>query len=369
MKNIKSVSLVIIMLLCVLVIHSQTKTKINYAKLFRNSITSIQSDYYYGKMYKNAESGNAMRFLEVGYFVNSINEFYKRTGNTQYLYHNKNIIQKLRNSSQTLAKGNKWIVNFARKSDTNYGMLNKEFILYEGYLFRYLAQYIYITKQIGQEYSEGLQFVKENYEKWAERNITKYGDMGEMYGLRLHMGSHWATVALYLYKITGESKYKDFYDSFNKQLKLALKTTVIKGSTCYIWNSTYPTRFNNLLNQKNRKYPIEKQDVSHGNHIVQFIIDSYQCKMGGWNINDVTKMCNTLKFIIWANPSNPSDNVDGSINNSKLLHNTGWKQTDGWMKLIQFDSNLRSIYDEYYRDNDFKVNKFNPFPQFYVNML
>jgi len=367
MNKFNHISLILLIVLSAFV--AQCQPKIDYNTLFRSSITSPQSDYYYGKMYRNAESGNAMRFLEMGYFVNAINEYYYRTNDKQYFVHNAELIEKLKSSSEKLDVGNKWIVNFSRKSDTNYEMLNKEFILYEGYLFRYLAQYIYITDQIGQLNFENLKFVKENFDKWANRNEAKYGDMGEMYGLRLHMGSHWATVALYLYMISKESKYKDFYDSFNSELKRALKVNTVKGNACYIWDSTYPIRFNALLKQKNRKYSVVKQDVSHGNHIVQFILDSYRCKQGGWTREDIDRLCNTLKFIIWVNPKVPTDNVDGSVNNAKLLHKTGWKQTDGWMKLIQYDGSLKTIYDNYYRHNKSQINKFNPFPQFYVNMF
>lgn len=348
-------------------VYSQTNRE-EYKNLFRDGILNPSSNYFYGKMYKNAESGNALRFLELGYFFNSINEYYIKTGDKSLFQYSQNTIDKLRASSKKLNIGNQWIVNFARKSDTNYEMLNKEYLLYEGYMFRYIAEYVFINFQNKANYEEDLDFVKSNFDKWYERDKDKFGGSAEMFGLRLHMGSHWATVSMYLYKMTSEQRYLKFYNEFNKQVKENLVTINVSGYPCYIWNSTYKTRFNNLLNQRNRKYNAEKQDVSHGNHVVQFIVDSYKVGMGSWTQMDIEKLTNTLKYIIWQDNTSPTDNVDGSSNLKKLINGTGWKQSDGWMKLMQFDKDLYSIYESYFDNNRKKIETFNPFPQFYINM-
>lgn len=364
---ILAISILIQLLFCQKNVFSQTDRD-DFKILFKNSIQNPSSNYYYGKMYKNAESGNALRFLELGYFFNSINEYYLKTGDKSFFQYSQNIINKLKNSSQKLPTGNKWVVNFARKTDTNYEMLNKEYLLYEGYMFRYIAEFVYINYKNNTSYKENLQFVKSNFDKWYERDAKQFGGSAEMFGLRLHMGSHWATVSMYLYKMTSDRKYLNFFNSFNKQVKDNLITIDVNGNPCYIWNSTYKTRFNNLLSQKNRKYNSEKQDVSHGNHVVQFIIDAYKLGMGNWTENDINKLINTLKYIIWKNESIPTDNIDGSSNLKKLINGTGWKQSDGWMKLMQFDKSLYPIYDSYFKNNRKKIETFNPFPQYYINM-
>ncbi|MNR38886.1 hypothetical protein D3C85_1570330 [compost metagenome] len=79
------------------------------------------------------------------------------------------------------------------------------------------------------------------------------------------------------------------------------------------------------------------------------------------------KFSNTIVEIVWKN-NKFSDNVDGTKSFSKELINTGWKQSDGWMKLIPYNSKLELIYSNYYKNNASKVNTSTYALQFIANL-
>lgn len=53
----------------------------------------------------------------------------------------------------------------------------------------------------------------------------------------------------------------------------------------------------------------------------------------------------------------------------KGVKNTGWKQSDGWMKLINYNSSLKNIYNLYYKINKNKINKSSIGLQYIANLL
>ena len=62
-----------------------------------------------------------------------------------------------------------------------------------------------------------------------------------------------------------------------------------------------------------------------------------------WADFNFNYLCNTLKFKILKGNS-IADNVDGTTDPS--VQNTGWKISDGWMKLIYFDASLYPLVEK-----------------------
>src|SRR5690606_16935261 len=119
----------------------------------------------------------------------------------------------------------------------------------------------------------------------------------------------------------------------------------------YAWNSNYPDRFTKSL-KANLHNPSHIQDVTHGNHELNYIITAVNLQTGTWNKKDLERFSNTIKYSVWnENSLSFSDYVDGTNSSSKELKNTGWKQSDGWMKLIDYDPDLLHIYSEYFQKN------------------
>src|SRR5699024_6634937 len=226
-----------------------------------NDVLNAKYSIGYSKKRIDSKSkrNNAHHFLEIGYFINANNLL----GNKDISYE---IIQNIIKSSTKKNGEYSWIVTDISPNDRNFSQKGKEFMLFEGYMFRYIAefQYLYPNKIL-----EDPSFVKEIFFKWYEKSNNSHGDASSLFGLRLHIESHWATVASYLTKLDPEnaSIYKGVIRKFDDQLRKSLKLIKINGKECYIWNSTYPDKFVNNLRKRNIEPRV--QDVSHGNHIVK----------------------------------------------------------------------------------------------------
>lgn len=308
---------------------------------------------------KRASSGNSYYFMEISNYINANNIMYSSTKNKQYLNYNSNIIKQIYNTGKVGNKGNsttpKWVAKFNANSNHHDKHLNNQEVpLYEGYLSRYIAEYCYLLKENGlsntSEFRNSLDLVKGTFDKWFKKSLESKKDLSLLFRSRIHMGAQWASTALYLYKLTNEAEYLNFINDFNSQLRVNLKVKNVNGNNCYIWNSTYDK---SQVKGVQRSFSLSQvQDVSHGNHVVQYIIDSYKLKLGQWQMSDLNKLANTFKYLIW-NPTSKtfSDNVDGSNSVESGIKGSGWKTSDGWLKLIEYDKELGVIYTKFYNKN------------------
>ncbi|MDM1527396.1 hypothetical protein HX091_15880 [Myroides odoratimimus] len=304
-------------------------------------------------------SGNSSFFLELGYFINTM------TLNKDFIT-NDLIINNIISSSTIYQGTNLWRILEISDKSVNHNLKGKEFMLFEGYLMRYISQYLYINKESN---VIDKKIAIKTFFKWYYRSVEMYGDASLLFGSRLHMASHWATIAVYSLDIANEKEkvvLEDFIKEFDLQVRDNLKTVYVNEHECYIWNSTYYSQFTKLL--KERKKDIKLQDVSHGNHIIQYVLDCYELGLKSWLIDDLRVFRNTLKYIIWQNPNRAKDFLYYSDNREL---GTGWKQSDGWMKLmiVLKDNELYDIYNSFYKNNSIKIDKNYPNIQFYINMV
>ena len=365
MRKIKEMNLLVKILVCLTFFNVTVSVgQPQYERLY-NDILKGNSTYSYKEIFKFSKSNNAYNFIAIGYFINANNIMYKKTKDKKYLEYNITVIESmiLKNNKANYIK-NKWVMNVSSKNQ-NSVVNGKEHLISEGYFFRYLGEFLDILKKdkIYTEYHTTiLESLVYSFNKWEDKSKSS------LFHQRFHIGANWAVVSLYLDKFTNEQKYKDFYKTFDSQLKKALTKIILNGKECYVWNSTYPEKFTKSLKNL-KKYPTKIQDVTHGNHVVNYIITSYNLNIGVWNREDLSTFGNTVKYIIWNSQTKSfSDNVDGTQSANGETKTTGWKQSDGWMKLVPYNKSIKNIYELYYKENKEKINKSSLCLQYLANL-
>lgn len=358
----KKIKIIFVLLLVTSGVFSQSigrqEIKIDYDSIIKgNSIPSLNQILKYSK------SNNSYNFMAIGYFFDANNIMYQKTKDKKYLEANWQVYNSLFNKSQNKKSyyNSKWSIN-VNKSHSSANFNGMGSLVYEGYFFRYLANFYDILKKNNlyeNTREDILEALVYTFNRWSKPSVKRYGDETNMYHQRLHIGSHWATVAMILHKYTNEKKYLTFYNDFNYQLKKALYKVTVNNLSCYQWYSTYPEKFTNGLKQ-NLNYQKALQDVSHGNHVIQYVIDSYNQGYGSWNKTDLQYFANTAKSILWSDNSKSfSALLNGKGSDDTDLKDAGIKLSDGWMKLMQIDPSLKNIFIQYYNSNKSKIiNRF-----------
>lgn len=344
--------------------YAQSKYKIAFDKQLASNTM-----YSKGNIGKFASSKNAYNFMAMGYYLDANNIMYTKTGDIEYLNNNLKIVEAVLLNNSAYSQ-NKWLVS-VNKNNQNVNSNGQQSLVFEGYFFRYLGDFLFVIKGknlFKEKHSRIQTALRSAFDKWNTRSLNGYNDQSRLFHERLHIGANWAVVAMYLNIFNPNSSYKKFQDDFDFQLRKALKIVNKNGRDCYVWNSTYSDRFTGSL-KKIAKYTAEVQDVTHGNHIVNYVLTANRLKKGGWGEDDLRKFSNTLGILIWnASTQTFSDNVDGSKSSARELRGTGWKQSDGWMKLMDFDTDLRKYYESFYSKNKNTIDKSSLGLQFIANL-
>lgn len=347
-------------LICIIAVNNCfAQTKVSYVNSYNKLLNGNYA--YNSNVIKGFSKGNnAYNYIALCYYIDANNIMYKKTSDLKYLDYNIQVFNAIHLSDNTQLSSRRTIKVNSKNQNANSN--GKESVNFEGYYYRYLGEFIDIIKSKGIYEKDQVALTKVligAFDTWPTN---------AMYHQRIHIGANWATVALFLYKFTKNAKYKKFSDGFDEQLKTSLVTKMINNKPCYIWNMTYPNSFIKDSQKRKLNYPLI-QDASHGNHVVNYIITSYELKTGAWNRDDLLKLSNTVENLLWnSNNKTFSDNVDGSKSSDNTLRNTGWKQSDGWMKLIKYRSSLLPIYEEYYKANSSKIFKTSFALQYIANL-
>ncbi|WP_306622038.1 hypothetical protein [Chryseobacterium ginsenosidimutans] len=297
----------------------------------------------------SSKSKNTYDFMALGYFINANNNMYLKTKDKKYIDNNISIIKPIlidTNSNSAYQK-NVWVMNVG-KNNQNATVNGQEHLISEGYFFRYIGEFLDILAK-NNLYTNYQPLIKSglkySFNKWKARSFSKYDDYSMLFHQRLHTGANWAIVALYLMKYDASSKdtYSTFVNQFDQELKKALVVNrSASGVSYYTWNSTYPDKFCKAL-QAIKNYKPVVQDVSHGNHVVLYLIKARELNNANWKDFDFSYLANTLKLKILKTDS-IADNVDGTTD--PTVKNTGWRISDGWMKLIYYDKSLYPLFEK-----------------------
>lgn len=321
---------------------------------------------------RKSKSGNAYTFMSLRSYLGGLNTLIKNTNSEYYINKQRMIIDNIVSSSQ-LSKNinnNKSPYNDEYRgwvSMKKNGTYHQEIPLYESYSFFYITQFLHILKENGWKnqsqdnrewWRQTLSFIEKNeWRKWYERSYKPKGNH-YWYFLRgrTHMGSHWAGVAMYLKEMTTDSRVKEQCEKLQKDYDLLLKRNLKpnpKYPSAYIWNSTYD---NTEGTGASETKPSIIQDVSHGNHVVSYIVAAYELGDKNWSLEDIHKLSNTFKKVIYDKKNNAfADNVDGSVDPGR----PGWGHfvADGWVKLSQYDKEVLEMFKRY-ADNKM-IKKYN----------
>lgn len=346
--------------------------------LLSNNVSSLK------KIYGFAKSSNPNDFVKLSYYIDANNMMYQSTGEKKYLDYNYTIVEYLISSGKKDTKNSnlsrRWTARIGQHQ-SNAHMNGKEFILYEGYLFRHLANFAYLVKKSQLYPNEKKlmikEFVEDNFLKIYNQSIGLYGDLSELYSIRTHMGSHWAMTALYLYPITNNKVNKNIYkqviSEYNKGLKQNFKLKNLDKDYYYQWNSTWDIPFTRLQKSKKRtgKEQDEIQDVAHGNQVVEYIIAAHEMGYPDWSYLDLQYLANTLKNKIGFSKNAFAATIDGKRGKNTVDTGAGYKQSTGWMKLAKYDQSkkLKALYKDYYISNRVFIDKMYLNLQYYANFL
>lgn len=320
-------------------------------------------------------SANSYNFMELRSFISALNTIVKsKDKNEPFIAHQIILIDHIVNSSRWEKAGmastqddfKGWV------SLNERGGYGREVVLYESYSFYAIVQFLFYLKDNGwvskkpdnlKWWSEKVKFIEDHvWTKWLTRSQRIHNDKFRMFfRTRTHMGAHWAGIAMYLEKITSDPKVeattKAYYNQYDKLLKSNMK--VVGGKDhYYVWNSTYDL---------NKPRVSVIQDVSHGNHVVEYIVSAFEVGNINWTINDIKALCNTVKYSIYdANRNTFKDNLNGS--NDRQRPGRGNFQADGWVKLSSYDKDVSIIYNKF-RKNRNILQRYNQEFQFMVNFL
>ena len=110
------------------------------------------------------------------------------------------------------------------------------------------------------------------------------------------MGSHWAGLAMYLNTLTSNKQIQSQTAILIQQYDTLLKRNLNKSQDGYIWNSTYDNVEGTFAADTHKNII---QDVSHGNHVVSYIVAAYEFGNNNWTLADIHKLCYTLKEYVY----------------------------------------------------------------------
>ncbi|MCO5235652.1 MAG: hypothetical protein M9933_05220 [Chitinophagaceae bacterium] len=255
---------------------------------------------------------------------------------------------------------------------------NNEAFLFEGYVFQYITRFLYLINRNGwifqspehlQWYNITLSFIEKNvWEKWITRSKLQYGSPNRIFlGVRTHMAAHWAGIALVLEKVSLNQELKNqckaLYSTYDLLLRRNLRINVAHPDA-YTWNCTWDNT-DGTPAKKDKEVFI--QDVSHGNHVISYLITAIELESANWNMDDVNRFINTVEKIIY-NPQNISfnDSVDGTPSPER----PGWGnfQADGWIKLARYDMKLQNVYMRFAETRADLLRRYSQSLQYYANL-
>jgi len=354
--------------------NTSAQNKEDFLNKYEAVVNANNKQNSYDRVLRNSKNGNSWYFMFICEVIDANNTMYKATAKVKYLRHNIDYILGILNTART-----EGTLSMAWKSKSqneyNKEVDDKEVLLYEGYIFRYIAETYYLVSKLNPADRSGLQLpvyeLDNAFMKWYNRSLEKFGDASDVYRNRTHIAALWANTALFLSKISYNEDYvkiyKDFYRGFDKALRDNLKKRTINQHACYIWNSTFDKPFTKQLKNAG-KYKARIQDVSHGNRVIQYVISSHELGIGEWTKEDLQLFANTLKYSIYkSGASKLPDNIDGTNISAEQFDNTGWKQADGWIKLMRYDKDIYPLMLDNYKAHQKTIDANSSNLQFYAN--
>ncbi len=99
---------------------------------------------------------------------------------------------------------------------------------------------------------------------------------------------------------------------------------------------------------------------------IQYALYAEELNYHEWSKEKLQYFAYTIKLKIWnSKNSNFYDFINGRETSIRELRRAGWKQSDGWMKLMKVDKSLKPIYLKFYINNKDYIDNSYLNSQFY----
>jgi len=86
-------------------------------------------------------------------------------------------------------------------------------------------------------------------------------------------------------------------------------------------------------------------------------------------MEDIKKLSNTVRYSIWNQERKGfSDYIISTKKVKERLAGTGFKQSNGWLKLAAYDTELQKLYKTFLEYNKSKIESSHLSAQFYAQM-
>ena len=376
-----------VLFIAILIISSNAKAQKNWKNLFDQEYESLcTSTETTREYYLNiSKSGDSFDFMTISNILDALQCVYLSTGEESY----RNDLIKIINNILSTAQVSKNIpenkyeykddyLSWTSKNRLN--SYNNEALLYEGYIFRFITQFIYNLHEEGwvnlsaenqSWYDQTLQFIEKNvWEKWITRsNEINKKPYTIFLRTRTHTSSHWAYMGLFLEEITADPVIRqqciELYNMYDLLLKRNLKSNPTVPQA-YVWNCSWDDVSGTQANVVN---DVVLQDVSHGNHVLSYLTAAKKMGSSNWSDSEMDSLCNTLKLVVYNKETiSFADMVDGSASISR----PGWgnNQAEGWIKLSWFDDTVRNIYIDFAFRQEYGLLRSQDMElQYYANLL
>ncbi|MGB5819502.1 MAG: DNRLRE domain-containing protein [Saonia sp.] len=300
----------------------------------------------YSDAVEKSESGNAFQeYYFLAYTIDGLIQVWQATGDNKYLDDALGLIENTIDDAVPMGGANSGYLGWP--SDLNkYGAIrnNEGTNLWESFLYRYVTTLLRIMNQSPNlrasgsyqaRYDDILAFTKTHiWDKWYNRN----SNLNDLYRSRTHMTSHWARIAMELYIIEGNQKYREVFDNISfagmpnyggASLRSRIYTNP-SNPQAYSWYQTWDS---NVI-----------QDVNHGDDIVSFWVAAYENGMY-WDLNDMKALVATTNDVVWTSnsPLKFAENIDGSGGSDikeVISH--------GMLTVGRFDENLQNRIRNHY---------------------
>uniref|UniRef100_UPI003B5AED94 Ig-like domain-containing protein n=1 Tax=Flagellimonas sp. TaxID=2058762 RepID=UPI003B5AED94 len=216
-----------------------------------NPSTAINAFGMARAMFYAESGGNSQEYYYLAWQLDGVIQIWQATGDNEYLEDALTIIETCIGKAVNVRGGNYkgWPVTDLDNND----YARNGAVLYESYLFRYVATLLRVmyqspnlrdTERYQERYEAILEFTKKHiWEKW----YTKSSNQSDIYRVNAHMTSHWARIAMELHIITGENIYKEVFDNISfaglpiypgASLRNKLKSNP-NFPTAYTWSSKW----------------------------------------------------------------------------------------------------------------------------------
>lgn len=302
-----------------------------------------------------AISGNAYRFQGVRDRLGAWTDMYRITHDMKYFNVLKNFLDTLIYSSRVsnTIPGNvyayqdtyrTWIDQYEESE-----VYMSESELHEGYIANYIFMFLReaIKNNVQTTWAQNRLswFTQNMWTKIRTRSQRRVGPTLEdrlLLQIRIHMGSHFSTVAQILAEISPidsiRQQAKAVVDQYDILVGRNLRSNPANPEL-FIWNATYDDASGT---DGRADLPSVIQDISHGNHVINYMVFANEMGNPKYPLSVMRRMAATTKAL-YRNNFTFFDMVDGTIHPTRP-GNWGNYQADGFVKLGRYDSELFDIH-------------------------